>query len=93
MRELSAIFSSHLISAMSSDAKRSESITELDSHADSPVVGNNVYILHPTGRKVSVKEFTDQLGAPILVPVVDIVIIYDCEYTGNSIIPLCFKII
>jgi len=84
--ELSDRFSSHLISAMSSDANRSESSTELDSHADSPVVSKNVYILRPTGRKVSVKGFTDQLGAPILVPVVDAAITYDCEYTGKSVV-------
>ena len=86
MSELSDRFLSHLISAMSSDANRSESSTELDSHADSPVVGKNVYIIRPTGRKVSVKGFTDQLGAPILVPEVDAAVVYDCEYTGKSVV-------
>ena len=88
MSELSDRFSSHLISTMSSDVNRSESSTELDSHADSPVVGKNVYILCSTGRKISVKGFTDQLGAPILVPVVDATIIYDCEYTKKAVVPV-----
>lgn len=86
MMELPDRFSSHLISAMSYDAGRDETSTELDSHADSPVVGKHVYILRSTGRKVSVKGFTDQLGAPILVPVVDAAVVYDCEYTGKSIV-------
>ena len=86
MMELTDRFSSHLISAMSYDAGRDETSTELDSHADSPVVGKHVYILQSTGRKVSSKGFTDQLGAPILVPVVDATVVYDCEYTGKSIV-------
>ena len=86
MVELNARFSSHLISAMSLDAGRTEFNTELDSHADSPVVGKHSYVLRATGRKVSVKGFTDQLGAPILVPVVDAAVVYDCEYTGKSVI-------
>jgi len=84
--ELNARFSSHLILAMSLDAGRTEFNTELDSHADSPVVGKHSHILRSTGRKVSVKGFTDQLGAPILVPVVDAAVIYDCEYSGRSIV-------
>ena len=39
--------------------------TELDSHADSPVVGKHCYILRSTGRKVNVSGFSDKLGKPI----------------------------
>ena len=82
---LSARFSSHLISAMSLDAERTEFNTELDSHTDSHVVRKHSHILKSTGRKVSVKGFTDQLGAPILIPV-DASVVYDCEYSGRSLV-------
>ena len=57
---------------------------ELDSHADSPVVGNGAHILEQTGRKVSVSGFTNELGKPMLVDVVNAVITYDCPRTGLS---------
>ena len=44
---------------------------ELDSHADSPVVGRGAYILSYTNKKVSVAEFTSELGKPLTVPVVN----------------------
>ena len=86
MVELNARFSSHLISAMSLAAGRTEFNTELDSHADSPVVGTQAAIIRSTGRIVSIKGFTDALGAPILVPVVDAAVAYDCEYIGTTIL-------
>ena len=57
---------------------------ELDSHADSPVVGNGAHVLEHTGKKVSVSGFTDELGKPMLVDVVHAVITYDCAQTGMS---------
>ena len=57
---------------------------ELDSHADSPVVGNGAHILEQTGRKVSVSGFTNELSKPMLVDVVNAVITYDCPRTGLS---------
>ena len=49
----------------------------MDSHADSPVVGEDAAIIRPTGRKISVKGFTDQLGKPIIVPVVDAAVVWE----------------
>ena len=57
---------------------------ELDSHADSPVVGANARILERTGRTVSVCGFTDELGKPLLVDVVNAAVVFDCPTTGNS---------
>ena len=57
---------------------------ELDSHADSPVVGNGAHVIEYTGKQVSVSGFTDELGKPMLVDVVHAVITYDCPKTGSS---------
>lgn len=57
---------------------------ELDSHADSPVVGNNAHILEYTGKKVSVVGFTNALGKSLLVDVVHAAVVYDCDTTGQS---------
>ena len=57
---------------------------ELDSHADSLVVGRGAHVLEYTGRKVTVSGFTDVLGEPMLVDVVHVLITYDCPVTGNS---------
>ena len=55
---------------------------ELDSHVDSPVAGACATIIYWTGNKINVSGFTDELGAPIKVEVVHIVVIYECQYTG-----------
>ena len=52
---------------------------ELDSHADSPVLGSQSVIVRKTGRTVSVKVFADELGRPLVVPVVDGVILHECD--------------
>ncbi len=57
---------------------------ELDSHADSPVIGNNTHILEYTGKKVSVVGFTNALGKSLLVDVVHAAVVYDCDTTGQS---------
>ena len=59
---------------------------ELDSHADSPVLGKGATVVRNTGRTVSVKGFSDELGQPLLVPVVDGIVTYECEYTGNVVL-------
>ena len=54
----------------------------MDSHADSPVVGKNAYIIETQGKKVTVNGFTESLGSKT-VPVVDAAVAYDCEFTGK----------
>ena len=64
--------------------------TELDSHADSPVVGKYAWILEDTGRRTTVTGFTSDLGKPISVPVVNAAVAYNCEFTGKThILVLC----
>ena len=60
------------------------SATELDNHADSPVVGKYAAILEISNKTALVSGFTTELGDPIQVPIVTAAIIYDCEYTGES---------
>ena len=72
------------ISSSIDDIQSKESRLELDSHADSPVLGRGAHITYNTGRTVSVRGFTDELGDPIRVPVVNGVLVYECEHSGNS---------
>ena len=67
-----------------SSNKVEASAIELDSHADSPVVDKNSKVIRFTGVKVKVSGFTDILGKPLLVDVVDAVVVYDCPYSGVS---------
>ena len=57
---------------------------ELDSHADSPVLGAGAIIIRETGKKVSVRGFTDEIGEPIVVPVVDGLLLYECDITNQQ---------
>ena len=58
--------------------------TELDSHADSPVVGGYAKILEDTGKTVTVSGFTSALGKPLSVSVVNAAVAYDCELSGET---------
>ena len=62
------------------------SATELDSHADSPVVGRRARILEFTDKEVNVSGFSKSLGKPLIVPVVNAAVAYDCDLTGNAYI-------
>ena len=51
--------------------------TELDSYADSPVIGKYALILHHTGETASVVPFTDGLGTCADVPIATAAIPYN----------------
>ena len=57
--------------------------TELDSHANMPVIGKNAYILSKIGETVDVAPFTSDYS-PISVKLVDAALKYDCPYSGES---------
>ena len=99
MHRISATFASyivrrcnHMSNHISSLHKNSQqfhannrtSAIELDSHADSPVVGCNAEIIEDSGQIVHVSGFTEKLGRPLTVSVVTAAVMYDCELTGNS---------
>ena len=57
---------------------------ELDSHADSPVLGKTAVIIHKTGITISVNGFSDELGRALSVPVIYGAITYDAESSGET---------
>ena len=62
-----------------------QSRTELDSHANMPVVGRHALVLSESGRHVDVNAFTPDYGA-MTVPVVDAALQYDCPFDGQTYI-------
>ena len=77
------------VAAMQSEELDHDALAlELDSHADSPVVGKYARILEDTQRKASVSGFSDQLGAPLEVKIVNAAVLYECDITG-----LCYLLI
>ena len=56
--------------------------TELDSHANMPVIGRNAYILSKIGETVDVAPFTPDYK-PISVELVDEALKYECPYSGE----------
>ena len=68
-------------SEIKQDAKEL-SRTELDSHANMPVIGKNAYILSKIGETVDVAPFTPDYK-PISVELVDAALKYECLYSGK----------
>ena len=64
---------------------RVESCTELDSHANMPVVGKHAYIIAETGKKVDVSPFTPDYKL-LTVPLVDAMVKYGNPYNGKTYI-------
>lgn len=62
-----------------------ESRTQLDSHANMPVVGQHAYVISDTGKVAEVNAFTPDYE-PLRVPIVDAAVRYDCPYGGESYI-------
>ena len=66
-----------------------ESHTELDSHANMPVVGKHAYIIAETGKKVDVSPFTPDYKL-LTIPLVDAMVKYNNPYNGKTyILVLC----
>ena len=61
---------------------RVESRTELDSHANMPVVGKHAYIIAETGKKVDMSPFTPDYK-PLTIPLVDATVKYNNPYDGK----------
>ena len=82
--EISDSFSQYLVqkvAAVDIESDTEVSALELDSHADSPVVGKHAKIIRHTGQEVKVSGFTDELGDELPMEIIDAAIIYDCEFT------------
>lgn len=63
------------------NAEDRESRTELDTHANMPVVGRDVLIVADVGKTVEVNPFTPDYPA-MTVRLVDAALKYECPYTG-----------
>ena len=64
---------------------RVESSTELDSHANMPVVGKHAYIIAETGKNVDVSPFTPDYKL-LTMPLADATVKYDNPYDGKTYI-------
>ena len=72
-----------MLNISASSTSDSTSRTELDSHADSPLVGKNAMILYKTETTVNVNPFSDDFGMMPEVPVFHAEVAYDFPITGN----------
>jgi hypothetical protein len=61
---------------------REDSRTELDSHANMPVVGKFAYIISNTGRIADVKAYSPDYDS-MQIPIVDAAVKYECPYDGT----------
>lgn len=57
---------------------------EMDSHADSPVVGQGALEVRDCGRTVLVGGFSDELGEPMRVRVIDALLLYEDDISGEQ---------
>lgn len=60
-----------------------DSRTELDSHANMPVVGRHAMVLSESGKTISVKPYTPDYP-PMELPLVDAAVQYDSPYDGKT---------
>ena len=59
--------------------------TELDTHANMPVVGKSAYVLEDTGCSASVSPYNPDYE-PIELPIVNEALLFECKTTGDSFI-------
>ena len=59
-----------------------QSRTELDSHANMPVVGRNAFIISDTGKVADINAFTPDYDS-MLIKIVDAAVRYECPYSGK----------
>jgi hypothetical protein len=59
--------------------------TELDTHANMPVVGCNAYVISKTGKTTEVSAYSPEYE-PKRIELVDAAVQYDCPYNGETYI-------
>ena len=87
--EISSAFEHHIkvvLNISASYTSASTSRTELDYHADYPVVGKKAMIFYKNEITVNVTTFFDDFGMMPEVPVFHAAVAYDCPIIGNSTI-------
>jgi len=78
-------FTISTIDASMGDETDEMSRTDLDSHANMPVVGRHAYVISDTGRTAEVNAFTPDYKA-MNVRIVDAAVKYECPYEGRNYI-------
>ncbi len=63
-----------------------ETRTELDSHADTCVIGKECLVIHETHRFVNVVPYSDTLGGMDNKPIISAALAYDEPMTGEVVI-------
>ena len=63
--------------------------TELDSHANMIVLGQECFVFEWSGKSCSVNPFTESLGTINDVPIVDAAIAYECPYSHITYVLIC----
>ena len=58
--------------------------TELDSHANMMVFGNNCEVISLSGKTVEVGAFSESAGGLSDVPIADVIVAYDCERSNQT---------
>ena len=89
--KISSAFAQYInavLNISASSTSTSTSRTELDSHADSPVVGKNAIILYKKEMTVNVNPFSDDFVMMPEILVVHAAVSYDCPITGTTSILL-----
>ena len=62
-----------------------DSRTELDSHANMPVIGKHAFVISYHGKTADVSPFTPDYE-PMVIEIVDAAVLYECPYTGKEYI-------
>ena len=91
--EISSAFSQHIKAVLNiSESSTSDSTyrTELDSHADYPVVGKNANILYKTKMTLNVTPFSDDFG---MMPEVSVVHFHNFVNIRKIHLPITFLLL
>ena len=72
------------IAAADIEEYTSECTTELDSHANMIVLGLQALIINHTGQSAEVNAFSSDVEGMSKFTIVDVVVVYDCPYTGKT---------
>ena len=73
-----------MAAASSGQGKQVTGTTELDSHANMVVLGNQCIIIQRTGRYADVNSFASDVGSMARVPIVDAALAYDCPHSERT---------
>ena len=71
-------------SAVNVNYKTNDSKSELDSHANMIVLGEDCFIFESTGKTCNVEPFSTELGIAQDIAVVDAALTYDCPLSHET---------